>query len=74
MASYSQLNAQQSSPNFFVTGGTLSRHAQSYVTRQADDDLYIGLTQGSFCYVLTSRQMGKPSLSSQPATGACASA
>src|SRR5215510_6423675 len=62
MASYSQLNAQQSSTNFFVTGGTLSRDAQSYVTRQADDDLYAGLTQGEFCYVLTSRQIGKSSL------------
>lgn len=47
---------------FYVTGGTLSRDALSYVTRQADDDLYSGLTQGQFCYVLTSRQMGKSSL------------
>ena len=62
MASYSPPNAQQSSVDFFVIGGTLSRDAQSYVTRQADDDLFAGLTQGQFCYVLTSRQMGKSSL------------
>ncbi len=62
MASYSISSAQQSSLNFFVTGGTLSRDALSYVTRQADDELYAGLAQGQFCYVLTSRQMGKSSL------------
>ncbi len=62
MASYSATNALQSSPNFFVIGGTLSRDAQSYVVRQADDDLYDALKQGQFCYVLTSRQMGKSSL------------
>ncbi len=51
------------SPNsFYVTGGTLRRDAPSYVPRQADQDLYEGLRQGKFCYVLTSRQMGKSSL------------
>ena len=34
----------------------------SYVERQADLELYIGLKQGQFCYILTSRQMGKSSL------------
>src|SRR5947209_10073413 len=48
--------------NFYVTGGTLQRDAPSYVKRQADDDLYAGLSAGQFCYVLTSRQMGKSSL------------
>jgi WD40 repeat protein len=47
---------------FFVTGGTLQQDAPSYVERQADRDLYEGLTRGEFCYVLTSRQMGKSSL------------
>src|SRR5262245_40316500 len=48
--------------SFYVTGGTLSRDAQCYVEREADRILYEGLLQGKFCYVLTSRQMGKSSL------------
>ena len=47
---------------FYVTGGTLASDAPSYVERQADRDLYEGLKQGVFCYVLTPRQMGKSSL------------
>src|SRR6476660_6284176 len=48
--------------NFYVTGGTLRFDAPSYVERQADRDLLEALLQGEFCYVLTSRQMGKSSL------------
>src|SRR5947207_5702848 len=47
---------------FYVTGGTLRSDAPSYVERQADRDLHAALTRGEFCYVLTSRQMGKSSL------------
>jgi WD40 repeat protein len=47
---------------FYVTGGTLSRDALCYVVREADNQLYDGLRKGSFCYVLTARQMGKSSL------------
>src|SRR5882672_2220979 len=48
--------------SFYVTGGTLGHDAPSYVERQADKDLLDGLLGGEFCYVLTSRQMGKSSL------------
>ena len=47
---------------FFVAGGTLAPGVPSYISRQADEDLYDGLVEGEFCYVLTSRQMGKSSL------------
>ena len=47
---------------FYVTGGTLRRDAPSYVARRADEELFGGLSEGRFCYVLTSRQMGKSSL------------
>jgi len=47
---------------FFVTGGTLRLDAASYVPRRADEELYRALMQGEFCYLLTSRQMGKSSL------------
>lgn len=48
--------------SFYVTGGTLHRDAPSYIQRVADDELYHNLDEGRFCYVLTSRQMGKSSL------------
>lgn len=51
-----------SSNNIYQAGGSLPVNATSYVTRQADTDLYEGLKTGQFCYVLNSRQMGKSSL------------
>ncbi|MCC2669725.1 MAG: High-affnity carbon uptake protein Hat/HatR, partial [Armatimonadetes bacterium] len=36
--------------------------APSYVERSADSELFAALRHGEFCYVLTSRQMGKSSL------------
>ena len=49
-------------PSFFIAGGTLPIDTPSYVVRQADSALYTGLERSEFCYVLTSRQMGKSSL------------
>ena len=47
---------------FYVTGGTLPQDARCYVARAADIELVASLESGDFCYVLTSRQMGKSSL------------
>ncbi|MCX6360440.1 MAG: AAA-like domain-containing protein [Armatimonadetes bacterium] len=47
---------------FYVTGGSLSPSAPSYVERQADRDLYDTLKRGELCYVLDTRQVGKSSL------------
>ncbi|MGH9836323.1 MAG: AAA-like domain-containing protein, partial [Blastocatellia bacterium] len=53
--------------NFYVAGGTLRPGAPSYVERQADQELYDRALAGDFCYVLTSRQMGKSSLMARAA-------
>ena len=51
-----------SAPGFYIAGGTLTRDAESYVPRRADDELFDALSNGQLCYVLTPRQMGKSSL------------
>ena len=54
--------------DFYVTGGTLPGNAISYVQRQADELLYTSLCRSEYCYILTSRQMGKSSLMVRTAT------
>lgn len=51
-----------SDENYYKVGGSLEYQHPTYVVRQADSDLYEGLKNGDFCYVLNSRQMGKSSL------------
>ena len=46
----------------YQVGGSLKTDALTYVERQADSDLYTSLLRGEFCYVFSSRQMGKSSL------------
>lgn len=52
----------QPSSDFYVAGGTLDPTASSYIVRQADQELLEAVKGGQFCYILTSRQMGKSSL------------
>jgi WD40 repeat protein len=47
---------------FFVAGGTVPPGSPSYVERAADRELLAALLEGTYCYVLNSRQMGKSSL------------
>jgi hypothetical protein len=46
----------------FIDGGTLGSQEPSYVPRPADQELLEKVLAGTFCYVLTARQMGKSSL------------
>lgn len=46
----------------YNVGGSLQADSPNYVERQADLDLYNALQAREFCYVFSSRQMGKSSL------------
>jgi hypothetical protein len=60
-------NGPEDGSVFYVTGGTMVPRAASYVEREADHELFEAIRSGEFCYVLTSRQMGKSSLFSRVA-------
>ena len=62
MADRSSLITHRSTSPFYIFGGTLPRDAPSYIERRADKELHEGLIRRQFCYVLTTRQMGKSSL------------
>ncbi|MEQ9671512.1 MAG: hypothetical protein RLO19_24570 [Coleofasciculus sp. G2-EDA-02] len=55
--------------DYYKVGGSLEYQHPTYVVRNADAQLYQGLINGEFCYVLNSRQMGKSSLRVQIMTG-----
>ncbi|MBP5974280.1 AAA-like domain-containing protein [Brasilonema sp. CT11] len=48
--------------NEYIFSGSLPGNASTYVTREADNELFDALQKGKFCYVLNSRQSGKSSL------------
>lgn len=56
------MHPEQNSSYIYKVGGHLPLDVSTYVVRQADSELYQGLRNGQFCYVLNSRQMGKTSL------------
>jgi WD40 repeat protein len=50
-------------PKFpYTIGGIMGKNDPSYVTRQADRELYDALKAGQYCYMFNARQMGKSSL------------
>jgi tetratricopeptide (TPR) repeat protein len=49
-------------PDVYTAGGALPLDVPTYVEREADSELFDELRRRHFCYVLTSRQMGKTSL------------
>jgi tetratricopeptide (TPR) repeat protein len=57
-----QTGRRRARAEFFVAGGTLPPNVPSYVKRPADEELFDLTLRGNFCYVLTTRQMGKSSL------------
>ncbi|WP_159784642.1 AAA-like domain-containing protein [Sodalinema gerasimenkoae] len=57
-----QLSPQPSPQVTYQVGGSLPPNSPIYIPRPADESLFQGLLRGDFCYVFSSRQMGKSSL------------
>ena len=49
----------------YIAESTLPEDTQTYVTREADSQLYQALLEGKLCYVFNSRKIGKSSLALQ---------
>ena len=47
---------------YYHVGGSLNPNDPTYVTRNADQEIFELLTKGQYCFVFNSRQMGKSSL------------
>jgi WD40 repeat protein len=61
--SKTEINNNALTPAYeYQVGGSLPVDALTYVIRRSDRQLFESLQAGDFCYVLTSRQMGKSSL------------
>ena len=56
------MNSDKQTLHFFQDGGGLDPASPTYIERRADLELKHYLSEGLFCYVLTTRQMGKTSL------------
>ncbi len=46
----------------YTVGGALRQNAPTYISRQADEDLFLALMASEYCHIFNARQMGKSSL------------
>ena len=46
----------------YTVGGALRQDTPTYISREADEDLFLALTAREYCHIFNARQMGKSSL------------